>query len=725
MSEKTFEEKLKHYRLTQDEYKRIESILGRAPRGVEWALFSALWSEHCSYKSSKIHLKKFAATMNSKVVTSEGENAGIVDLGQGEQIVFKMESHNHPSFIEPYQGAATGVGGILRDIFTMGARPIALADYLCFGEPSAPRMKSLIQGVVKGISGYGNSVGVPTITGQTNFDPSYNQNILVNAMAVGLIQKGEPITLSGAKGVGNWVIYVGAKTGRDGVHGAAMASESFDENSESKRPNVQIGDPFYEKLLIESCLEVFKKGWVVSIQDMGAAGLTSSSFEMSAKGQLGMRMHLDLVPLRDPTMQPEEILLSESQERMLLICEPTNFEALKSIFQNWGLDAVRIGEVVANPEVSLFWKGEELTSLDPKLLVDNAPQYQRPYENWNHPNRVPSLEARAVSFTEQLKKYLGSSQGCDRDFIFNQYDQRVGGMTARGADHDVAVQRLPLSGRGLCMAVGCRPEWMQRDAELGGFDSVFYPSLQMLIKGGVPLAATDCLNFASPENPKIMSEFVAAVEAIRDACITLDVPVVSGNVSFYNETKGNPITSTPAVGIVGLRTGVEKIPEDQFTRVGNEVLLVECDIVQSAMGEKTWMGEFDPKRVRDFGRTLKVLVDKGLVESSQMVGRGGILASVAKMCTKQQPLKSKVQSLLGLRFDASIDASDFSTETLYQVILEVKDAAAVQAELGDIEVRKLGEVISDNLEFKAEKIKVSELNSLAQDGARRIFETMG
>jgi len=336
--------KLKTYRLNESEYELIARLLGRPPRGVEWALFSALWSEHCSYKSSKVHLKKLF-NKSSRVLESFGENAGVVDLGEGERVAFKIESHNHPSFIEPYQGAATGVGGILRDIFTMGARPIALADYLCFGEPSAPRMSPLVDGVVRGIGGYGNCVGVPTITGQTEFHESYSGNILVNAMAVGLFRPGEKIFLSKAKGPGNWVVYVGAKTGRDGVHGASMASESFEADSAAKRPTVQIGDPFYEKLLIESCLEVMKEDLVVAIQDMGAAGLTSSSFEMASKGGVGLSIHLDRVPLRDASMTPEDILLSESQERMLLVCEPRKFERIAAIFHRWGLDAVTIGEV--------------------------------------------------------------------------------------------------------------------------------------------------------------------------------------------------------------------------------------------------------------------------------------------------------------------------------------------------------------------------------------------
>ncbi|MGE0528935.1 MAG: phosphoribosylformylglycinamidine synthase subunit PurL, partial [Bdellovibrionales bacterium] len=405
---------LKKYRLSHAELELIEKLLGRRPQGIEWALFSALWSEHCSYKSSRLHLKKFAFK-SARVVQGIGENAGVIDLGQGEKIAFKMESHNHPSYIEPYQGAATGVGGILRDIFTMGARPIALANYLCFGEPGAPRMSSLVEGVVSGIAGYGNCVGVPTITGQTEFHSSYNTNILVNALALGLFRGDDPVVTSSARGPGNWVVYVGAKTGRDGVHGASMASESFAEDSATKRPTVQIGDPFFEKLLIESCLEVMRKDLVVAIQDMGAAGLTSSSFEMAAKGGVGLRLELDKVPLRDTSVGPEEILLSESQERMLLVCEPKKFQAIQDVFHHWGLDACVLGEVTAGPEVELWWKGERLCRIDPKLLTENAPLYDRPYTLWEPKYKVRSVSESPVL---PLEKSLSSIQGTSRSWIY-------------------------------------------------------------------------------------------------------------------------------------------------------------------------------------------------------------------------------------------------------------------------------------------------------------------
>ena len=364
--QESLEAKLKHYRLNASEHKRIAGLLGREPQGVEWALFSAMWSEHCSYKSSRIHLKGLF-NKSPRVLESFGENAGVVDLGEGERVAFKIESHNHPSFIEPYQGAATGVGGILRDIFTMGARPIAIADYLCFGRPAAERMEKIVDGVVRGIGGYGNPVGVPTITGQTEFDPTYDKNVLVNAMAVGLFRKGEKVFLSKAKGVGNLVVYAGAKTGRDGVHGASMASESFGKDSEKKRPTIQIGDPFFEKLLIEACLEVMEQDLVVAIQDMGAAGLTSSSFEMASKGGVGFNLHLDRVPLREATLEPEDILLSESQERMLLVVEPAQLAKVEAVFKRWGLEAVAVGDVTLKKTMKLFWKGDLLTEIDPEL----------------------------------------------------------------------------------------------------------------------------------------------------------------------------------------------------------------------------------------------------------------------------------------------------------------------------------------------------------------------
>ncbi|MCB0411134.1 MAG: phosphoribosylformylglycinamidine synthase subunit PurL, partial [Bdellovibrionales bacterium] len=530
MTRELLEKRLKHYRLTSGEYKKICGLLGHEPEGIEWALFSALWSEHCSYKSSRRHLKKFFFK-SPRVLESFGENAGVVDLGQGERIAFKMESHNHPSYIEPFQGAATGVGGILRDIFTMGARPIVLGDYLCFGDPKASRMNALVDGVVRGISHYGNCVGVPTITGQTEFHSSYDGNILVNAFALGLFRPGEPIVTSKAKGPGNWVVYVGAKTGKDGVHGASMASESFDEESESKKPTVQIGDPFFEKLLIEPCIEVMRQQLVVAIQDMGAAGLTSSSFEMASKGQVGLDLYLDEVPLRDSSITPEEILLSESQERMLLVCEPEKFEELAKVFHQWGLDAVKIGNVREERKVNLYWKSELLTSIDPDLLTENAPIYDRTHHVWQSKHEVSSFSNTHILNEKDLLQVLSLAEGCSRDWIYHQYDQRVGGMTHRDATNSVSVVRLPDSGRALAVVLGCRPQMMRTDVFEGAKDAAFAPAIDLAIKGFEPLALTDCLNFGNPEKPELMTELVASIEGLAEATHALKAPIISGNVS--------------------------------------------------------------------------------------------------------------------------------------------------------------------------------------------------
>lgn len=547
---------LKKYRLTISEYEYAKSLIGKELNSIEWALFSALWSEHCSYKSSKIHLKKFSKTLN-QYSSSVGENAGVLDIGQSEKIAFKMESHNHPSFIEPFQGAATGVGGILRDVFTMGARPIANANYLCFGEFNSEakneKMSKLLKGVVEGISHYGNCVGVPTVTGQTNFHPKYNQNILVNAMALGYFGKNDKVAKSAVSGVGNWVVYIGAKTGKDGVHGAAMASESFSEDSDSKKPNVQIGDPYYEKLLIESTLEIIQKDLVESIQDMGAAGLISSSFEMSAKGGLGLEIHLDKVPVRDSTIRPEEILLSESQERMLLICQPQNYLNIENIIHRYGLEISKIGQVVADRNIKLFYHNELLTDINPSVLVDQAPLYERPYSE----EKLQKLKEQNINqlLLDQWNQTQAPIQKEDlfpRENIYEQYDQRVGLNTIHDASYDVAILRLPESHRPLGMVVGCRPQIMELNAWVGACDAVYYPYLQLACKGLRGIGLTDCLNFGNPEKSDVMTDFVASVEGITLAAKTLNTPVISGNVSFYNETLQQNIIPTPATGMVGI-----------------------------------------------------------------------------------------------------------------------------------------------------------------------------
>lgn len=716
--------KLKRYRLTQSEYHKICELLGREPKTVEWPLFSALWSEHCSYKSSKVHLRKFASTLDQSVVNATGENAGVIDLGFGERAAFKMESHNHPSFIEPYQGAATGVGGILRDIFTMGARPVALADYLCFGDPDSPRMRHLMEGVVRGISGYGNCVGVPTVTGQTNFHPSYNHNILVNAMAVGLLGEADQIALSSAKGPGNLVVYVGAKTGKDGVHGAAMASESFDEDSEAKKPNVQIGDPYFEKLLIESCLEVIQEGLVVGIQDMGAAGLTSSSFEMASKGQVGMEMHLDQVPTRDSTMTAEEILLSESQERMLLVCEPGKLPAIEKRFSRWGLDAKVIGQVIAERKIKIFWKKDLLVEIDPDLLVENAPVYHREFRAWESPRRKLQGPEKSISnFSNWIQERISSPDHSSRKPIFRQYDQRVGVMTAHGADFDVAIQRLPQSGRGLAVAVGCRPELMRIDARVGALDAVFYPALQMAVKGAKACAVTDCLNFGNPEKLEIMSEFVASVEAITEASKILQAPVISGNVSFYNETQGVNITSTPATGLLGLRDGVEDLPADEFQRDGQSVYSLLLKGVEIFEEDQSFAGDLSSPKVRNFRDLLLKLANSGTVQSSQMVGLGGLALCLAKMTF----------SGIGFKSDLPWDAKEWTRDWLYQCVFTTDDSSTFLRLLAeemetlrlaqDVVVQELGVTEGEVLKLgSSTAIPVSDLKERSQRGLKKYFE---
>ena len=717
MNQPDLQAKLAKYRLSTAEFKRITELLGREPQGVEWALFSALWSEHCSYKSSRVHLKKFAFK-SPRVLQAMGENAGVIDLGEGEKVAFKMESHNHPSYIEPYQGAATGVGGILRDIFTMGARPIALANYLCFGEPTAPRMQALVEGVVGGIAGYGNCVGVPTVTGQTEFHSSYNGNILVNALALGLVVGDEPIVTSPARGVGNLVVYVGAKTGRDGVHGASMASESFDANSESKRPTIQIGDPFLEKLLIESCLEVMQKNLVAAIQDMGAAGLTSSSFEMAAKGGVGLRVHLDKVPLRDSSVGPEEILLSESQERMLLICEPSNLEAVCEVFHRWGLDASVLGEVIVGPEVELFWKNEMICKIDPSLLTDNAPVYERPYEAWQS-RAVRELPSRAEL---SLKETLESVQGTTRRWIYQQYDQRVGAKTVRDCGDSVAVVRLPSSGRGLGLVLGCRPHVMRMDAQVGGYDAAFYPALELSAKGFEPLAMTDCLNFGNPEKTEIMSEFVASVEALAEASKIMDAPVISGNVSFYNETLNGNITSTPSTGLVGLRADIKNIPRSQFTRVGDEILLWRLPGVSFAgdiKGERTaFTGGLDPQAISVWLKEVRELVMEGQVHASRVVGKFGVQYALYRMC--EGDLGARVQ--LG---DWAVGSAPWSTESLYELVLTGSSTllsdVQVRAQRTGSKVWRLGRVDSGILALDNEETPLAKLHEAYRGGWGKHF----
>ena len=523
----------------------------RTPTLTELGIFSVMWSEHCSYKSSKLHLKTLP-TKAPWVIQGPGENAGVIDIGDGQAAIFKMESHNHPSYIEPYQGAATGVGGILRDVFTMGARPIANMNALRFGSPDHPKTRHLLSGVVEGIGGYGNCVGVPTVGGETNFHPSYDGNILVNAMTVGLADANN-IFLSAAAGVGNPVVYVGSKTGRDGIHGATMASAEFTEDSEEKRPTVQVGDPFTEKLLIEACLELMATDAIVAIQDMGAAGLTSSSVEMASGGGVGFELNLDNVPQREEHMTPYEMMLSESQERMLMVLKPGREGEAEAIFRKWDLDFAVIGKITDTGNLTLTFQGETVADIPAGPLADNSPEYDRPWVK-KDPAAVVTADqvAAPADLGDALLKMVGSPNLCSRSWIWEQYDHQVMADTIQKPGGDAAVVRVHDTDKALAISTDCTPRYCFADPYEGGKQAVAETWRNITATGGTPLAITNCLNFGNPERPDIMGQFVGCIEGLKDACTALDYPVVSGNVSLYNETNGTGIHPTPAIGGVGL-----------------------------------------------------------------------------------------------------------------------------------------------------------------------------
>ena len=586
--------------ITADEYNRILAALGRAPSLTELGIYSVMWSEHCSYKSSKVHLKRLP-TKSDRVVQGPGENAGIIDVGDGWACAFKIESHNHPSYIEPFQGAATGVGGILRDIFTMGARPLAVMDSLRFGpievagrpgavEPElGAKNHSIVEGVVSGIAGYGNCFGVPNLGGETKFEACYSGNPLVNAFALGLVRKDE-IFYGKASGTGNPVIYVGAKTGRDGIHGATMASEEFKEGSEQKRPNVQVGDPFMEKLLLEACIEAMQTGAIVGIQDMGAAGLTCSTCEMGARGGVGLDVELDLVPQRETGMSAYEIMLSESQERMLLVAEKGREDEVLSVFAKWGLDAVIVGTVRPEPRLRIRFHGELVADIPNQSLTDDAPLYHRPVGTWNAPVPLDPPEevlaelTRDRDYTADLKKLLASPNVCSKRWVYEQYDTMVQTNTVLGPGGEGGVMRIKGTGnsdqrsekpeRGLAMALDGNGRWCYLDPKLGAMHAVAEAARKVACTGATPVAATNCLNFGNPEKPEIMAQLSAAIDGIAEACTALGTPITGGNVSLYNETKGEGIYPTPVLGIVGILDDVTKAVPACFQRADDAIVLL-------------------------------------------------------------------------------------------------------------------------------------------------------
>ena len=572
--------------LSAQEYERMLAILGREPSLTELGIFSVMWSEHCSYKSSKVWLKTLPAT-GPQVICGPGENAGIVDIGDGQCVIFKMESHNHPSFIEPYQGAATGVGGIMRDVFTMGARPVANLNALRFGAPDHPRTRHLVSGVVAGIGGYGNCVGVPTVGGEVNFDPGYNGNILVNAMCIGLAET-DKIFYSAAKGVGLPVVYVGSKTGRDGIHGATMASAGFDDDSDEKRPTVQVGDPFTEKLLIEACLELMAQDAIIAIQDMGAAGLTSSCVEMADKGGVGFALELDKVPCREAAMSAYEMMLSESQERMLMVLKPGAEDTARAIFEKWQLDFAIVGVTTDSGRLVVTHNGQVEADIPVGELTDSAPVYKRPWTRPEPPAVIAPEDVPAPdSLSETLETLLGSPHLCSRRWVWEQYDHMVMGDTVCRPGGDAAVVRVHGTNKGLAATCDVTPRYCAADPVEGGKQAVAEAWRNLTATGADPLAITDCMNFGNPERPEIMGQFAGCIEGIREAAEALGFPVVSGNVSLYNETNGVAIPPTPAIGGVGLIPDIADMAGIALANEGETLVLLGAE--RGHLGQSLYM----------------------------------------------------------------------------------------------------------------------------------------
>ena len=628
--------------LAPDEYDRILEALGREPNLVELGIFSVMWSEHCSYKSSRVHLKKLP-TSAPWVIQGPGENAGVIDIGDGDAAIFKMESHNHPSYIEPYQGAATGVGGILRDVFTMGARPVANLNALRFGRPDHPKTRHLVAGVVAGIGGYGNCVGVPTVGGEVNFDPAYDGNILVNAMTVG-VAKTDKIFYSAASGIGNPIVYVGSKTGRDGIHGATMASADFGEDSEEKRPTVQVGDPFTEKLLIEACLELMSTDAIVAIQDMGAAGLTSSSVEMASKGGAGIRLDMNRVPCREEGMTPYEMMLSESQERMLMVLKPGREPEAEAIFRKWELDFAVIGEVTDTGHMVLEFNGEVVCDIPLGPLADDAPCYERPYAIPRAPEPLTDIP-QSENIAADLLKLMASPNLASRRWVWEQYDQSVGADTVQRPGGDAAVVRVHGAKKALGITTDCTPRYCYADPVEGGKQAVAEAYRNLSAVGAKPLAITNCLNFGNPQRPEIMGQFVGCLEGMAEACRTLDFPVVSGNVSLYNETKNEDgsslaILPTPAIGGVGLLADWDSSATIAFKSAGEHLILIGHS--KSHVGQSLWLEvchgrrEGPPPPVdlaaeKRAGECVRRLIADGLLTAVHDCSDGGAAIAVAEM----------------------------------------------------------------------------------------------
>ena len=720
-SHKTEQLLVESHGLKHDEFDLIVQGLGREPNLTELGIFSAMWNEHCSYKSSKFWLKKLPTT-GDRVVQGPGENAGVIDIDDGDVAVFKMESHNHPSYIEPYQGAATGVGGILRDIFTMGARPVANLNALRFGEPTHPKTRHLLTGVVEGIGGYGNCIGIPTVGGEVNFHPSYNGNILVNAMTVGIAKK-EKIFYSAAAGIGNPVVYVGSKTGRDGIHGATMASAEFDDDSEDKKPTVQVGDPFTEKLLLEACLELMKEEAIIAIQDMGAAGLTSSSIEMASKGNVGLEIDLTKVPMRASNMTAYELMLSESQERMLMVLEPGKEDMARNIFKKWDLEFEVIGTVTNTKNLVLIMHGKEEACIPINILVEDAPEYQRDYTV-----REPTTEyqidlstLKPETIIDDLIKMVSHPNLCSRRWIWEQYDHMVMADTLVRPGSDAAVVRVHGTNKAIAVSTDCSPTYCKHNSFEGGKHAVVETWRNLIASGALPIAITDCMNFGNPEKPEIMGEFVECVRGMTEACTALDYPVVSGNVSLYNETNGEGIYPTPAIGGVGLIKDIAKTKTIAFKQSDSLVFVI--GETKGHLGNSQFLSIIQNKELGSTpiinldnelknGKFTLELINQNLALSTHDIGEGGLLIAAAEM---------SLSSNIGISINSERKNHEYffgEDQSRYLIEIDKKNEEALNklAREHNVKVECIGYTAEENIEIKdIGKISIHELKTSHED----------
>ena len=709
---------IKKHGIKPEEYKKIINLIGKEPNLLELGIFSAMWNEHCSYKSSKKYLRTLP-TKNKKVIQGPGENAGVIDIDDNDALVFKIESHNHPSYIEPYQGAATGVGGILRDIFTMGARPIATLNSIHFGSHDHPKTKNLLNGVVSGIGGYGNCIGIPTVGGEVKFDSSYNENILVNAMAVGLVKK-DKIFYSKAKGINQPVIYVGSKTGRDGIHGASMASTEFDKNTEAKKPTVQVGDPFTEKLLLEACLELMKDNSIISIQDMGAAGLTSSSIEMAAKGGLGIEINLDKIPCREEKMTPYEMMLSESQERMLLILKSGKEENAKKIFYKWGLDFSIIGKTVNSKNIILIFGGKEVANLPLSSLSSDAPVYDRKWKKSiiTKPTK-PKKDFKSLKISDSLEKILKSPNNSEKSWVWEQYDQTVMGDTIQKSGGDSAVIRIHGKNKGVAITVDSSSNYCMANPVIGAKQVVCENWRNLIAVGANPIAITNCLNFGNPEKERVMGQFVETIDGISQACTYLDFPVVSGNVSFYNETQNRSISPTPTIGGVGLIKNLDDMITKNLKEIGSFIFVVGKTLghlYQSEFfREVVKINEGSPPEINLFneksnGLIVQKLISKKLVNSVHDISSGGILVALTEMC-----VSGKIGAKIKIPHN-NIDSHKYlfgedQSRYLIEISEKNKDKAINFLQKNSIYYEAIGMTQKDSLDLDNEfKINLADLN---------------